>query len=341
MRKFLQHPGPKGFTLIELMVSLMVLSLISLFSSNIYLNYTSSSRDIKAGNMVYEEARFLMERIVREVRQNAVDYEEYFNQNVMIPVNGEGNYGDNYCSYSAFFYDNNGESIGTRNEDLDVSYSLAVIAASLGTDARAVHPVEKELYLINIPGNKKTILTRVEKVDGGETIGKVAMLRMIGKDFGNDGINGQDSYNNGTNGFGCVPDDRENDGLIDTWRCDPDYPCKTDVPVLSNDPVLGCEGYGHLATNDPLDPDNHSFIDISPSALNVVDLKFLITPEDDPWKAYNMNDVQIQPHVTIQLTVEASKKLVDTTFEDHIPSITLTSTVTTRNYSEIKSECQK
>ncbi len=340
MRKFLLHRGIKGFTIIELMVSLMVLSLISLFSANIYLNFTSSSRDIKAGNLVYEEARFLMERIVREVRQNTIDYEEYFNKNVMIPYNfatisETGSYGDNYCGYSAFFYDDNGESIGTRNLTQDPLYAVTAPSGN----ASAITPIENELYLINISGNKKTILTRVEKQDGDETIGKVAMLRMIGKDFGEDGINGRDSYNNGSNGAFCATDDRENDGLIDTWHCDPDYPCKTDEDIES-DTVLFCEGYTHLAVNNPSDPD-HSFVDISPNALNIVDLKFMIAPEDDPWKAYNMISAQIQPHITIQLTAEANPKLIDTSAEAHLPSITLTSTITTRNYNEIKSDCRK
>ncbi len=332
MRKFLLHRGAKGFTIIELMVSLMVLSLISLFSANIYLNYTSAARDIKAGNLVYEEARFLMERIVREVRQNTIDYEEYFNQNVV-----GGSYGDNYCTYSAFFYDNNGESIGTRNEDQEFDF----LATGL-LDADAINSVENELYLINISGNKKTILTRVEKGPVDEKLGKVAMLKMIGKDFGEDGIDGRNSYNqDANNGFPdhaafCITDDRENDGLIDSWHCDSDYPCNIEH-VTSIPP---CVGYTHLAVNNPDDP-NHSFVDISPNALNIVDLKFLITPEDDPWKAYNMNDVQIQPHITIQLTVEANPKLIDTSSGAHLPSITLTSTITTRNYDEINSDCAK
>lgn len=332
MRKFFLNRGIKGFTLIELMVSLMVLSLISLFSSRIYLNYTSSSRDIKAGNMVYEEARILMERIVREVRQNAIDYEEYFNQNVMIPLNGVGSYGNNYCAYSSFFYSNNGESIGRRNPDQEA----AISAASL--DPAAAKSVEGGLFLINISGNKRTFLTRIEEGPVGEEIGKVAMLKMIGKDFGEDGIDGRNSFNrNATNGFpihnlSCTPDDRENDGLIDTWHCDPDYPCTENEPLVSAENPL-CDGFTHVADAD------HGFVNISPDSLNIVDLKFMITPEDDPWKAYNMDNVQIQPHVTIQLTVEANPKLVDTSIPGPVPSITLTSTITSRNYSEINSDC--
>jgi len=71
----------KGFTIIELMVSLTILTLLSLGTARIYLNYTASTQDLKAANLVYQEARFLMERLVKEVRQGAIDYEQYYNQN--------------------------------------------------------------------------------------------------------------------------------------------------------------------------------------------------------------------------------------------------------------------
>lgn len=341
MRKYLQYRGVKGFTILELMISLVILTMLALFGGRLYLNYTNVARDLKAANLVYEEARFLMERIVREVRQNAIDYEQYFNQNVMIPYNeityGEsGSYGDNYCSYSSFFYDNNNESIGTRNIDQEFEYKTA----SEIDDTNAVNPVENELYLINISGDRRTMLTRVQKDVAGVDIGKVAMLKMVGKDFGDDNINGRDSYNGELlpSHADCKPDDRESDGLIDTWYCDPDYPCTTDELIFNLSQDL-CEGYTHLIVNNPVDPD-HSFVDISPNAINIVDLKFMIAPEDDPWKAYNMNDVQIQPHITIQLTAEANSKLVDTSTDSNIPSITLTSTITTRNYDEINSDCR-
>lgn len=337
MKKNLFHHRPKGFTIIELSVALVILTMISIFSGRIYLNYTNASRDLKAASLVYEEARFLMEKLVREVRQNAIDYEQYFNQNVMLPLNAAGDYSDNYCAYSSFFYDNNNESRGVRNDDK----KLAIITAlpPSADPAAAVRPIENELYLINMSGKKRTVLTRVEKDVNGDTIGKIATLKMDGFDYGTDHINGQDSYNGlALTDSNCTADERENDGLIDTWHCATDFPCKHNQTIASLT-IPNCEGYTDLIVNDPAVA-NHSFVDISPSALNIVSLKFLITPADDPWKAYNMKDVQIQPHVTIQMTVQASPKLVNTTVNSP-PAITLTTTITARNYGEINSDCQK
>lgn len=324
----------KGFTLIELSVSLVILTMLALFSGRLYLNYTDTSRDLKAANLVQEEARFLMERIVREVRQNSIDYEEYFNQNIV-----GGNYGENYCAYNSFFYDSgpdndpatwgDNDSTGLRNPEMEVFYALA--------SHEAVRPIENELYLINVAGDERTVLTRVEKDAGGVDIGKMAMLQMVGKDLGVDGIDSQDSYIGqlAHNDF-CDQDDREGDGLVDTWHCAPGFPCKIDEPIAGTG---GCDGYTHLLVNNPADV-NHSFIDLSPSAINIVDLRFMVTPTDDPWKAYNIDSIQIQPHVTIQFTAEANPYMINLGNGDRVPSITLTSTVTARNYDEISSDCR-
>jgi prepilin-type N-terminal cleavage/methylation domain-containing protein len=334
MRRFFLNRRARGFTLIELMLSLTILTLLAIFGGRIYLNYTDASRDLKAGNLVYEEARFLMERLVREVRQNGIDYEQYYNQNINIQIDPAGGYADNYCTYSSFFYDNDNESIGSRNLDLEDD-----IINIYGLEPEAVRPIEAELYLINMAGDKRTVLTRVVKDVEGETIGKVAMLKMVGRDFGDDHINGRESYNlDAGHDFECIPDDREGDGKIDSWHCDAGYPCDTKFTTTSTS-YFDCEGYTHKIVNDPLDAD-HSFVDLSPNALNIINLQFIVSPQDDPWKAYNMNEVQIQPHVTIQMTAEANPKLVGAVTEKLIPSITLTSTVTTRNYNEINSDCR-
>lgn len=359
MKHVLRHHRPCGFTLIELSISVLVLTMLSIFAGQIYLNYTAASRNLKGANLVYEEARFLMEKIVREVRQNAIDYEQYFNQNIMVPTggggfaqnltpiatDGGGGFPDNYCAYSAIFYDNgpdddfwtleDNDSTGTRNPEWEDWMSNAGI-----TQIEAAKSVENELYLINISGNKRSVLTRVVKTVDGETIGKVALLKMDGKDFGRDHINGRNPSNAvpSSPDPNCWPDAGENDGLIDSWLCAAGFPCLANLFTPSST-IPSCQGLSHSVIKDPDDPD-YGFVDISPNALNIVDLKFMLAPADDPWKAYNMNDYQLQPHITIQMTVSANRKLVSTG-KDNPPSITLTSTITARNYDEIKSDCQK
>ncbi len=328
----------KAFTLIELTVSIFILMLIAVFSGNIYLNYTNSTRNIKANNVIYGESRFLMERIARELRQNAIDYEEYFNQNIIIPKDG-GYYGKHYCSYNNFFYDSgpdgiyttleDNESRGEKNTDIKIYYNCG------GGDCEAINSIEKSLYLINLAGNQKTILKRVEETVNGEVIGRIAMLKMDGKDFGQDEINAKDSYNGqNTSDPLCKVDDGEGDGKIDTWLCAADYPCKHDQNIINGT----CSGYTDLVSDDPNNA-NYSFVDITPSSLDVMDFKLIIHPKDDPWKAYNMDSIQTHPTVSIQLSVQANPKMLDVRNRKKMPSITLNSTISLRNYDEVNSDC--
>lgn len=311
------------------MVALAVLTLISLFAGNIYINYTGAARDLKAANNLYEEGRFLMERMIREIRQSGIDYEEYFNQNVLT-----GALGENYCLYHQEFYSpgldgiirtKDDESLGIRNPD---NLHAAAIAS----------PIQKNLFLINLYGDKRTILTRIEKEVNGQQIGKIGLTKLIGKDFGEDHIDGKNSYHDyKAHNVSCSLDAREGDGLVDTWLCDAEFPCNHEKEIVSiTNPA--CDGYTDMILNEPKSED-HSFIDISPNAINVVDLKFIVTPEDDPWKAYKVNHTQIQPHITVQLTIEANPKLVNGLDKERLPRLTLTSTASTRNYDEIKSSC--
>ncbi len=324
-----QKKTKAGFTLIELIVALTLLTMITLFGWQIYINYIDSARNLRAANIVYQEGRILMEKIVREVRQNGIDYEEYFNQNVLT-----GELGDNYCLYDQDFYaagfdlqigTPDDESLGIRNPENDSSF------------APLENMAQEDLFLINAFGDQRTYISLIEKEVEGEMIGKVGMVKLVGQDFGSDGINGSDSFNGeGNHNNVCIADERENDGLIDTWHCDPNFPCNTQVPLDSTS-IFGCSGFEHQVVNDPLD-ENHSFIDFSPNAINVVDLKFMAGPQDDPWRAYKVNEVQVQPYVTIQMTIEANPKLVNGS-TDAIPRITLTTTATTRHYGEVNSSC--
>ena len=69
-----------GFTIAELLISVSILALIITFASTVYINFYGSIQNLKAANLVYEEARFVMERIAKEIRNGTIDYEEYYNQ---------------------------------------------------------------------------------------------------------------------------------------------------------------------------------------------------------------------------------------------------------------------
>ncbi|MBN2096153.1 prepilin-type N-terminal cleavage/methylation domain-containing protein [Candidatus Peregrinibacteria bacterium] len=316
----------KGFTIAELLVSTFILGVLIATATGIYTNFFNSYRNIKAANIVYEEARFVMERIVKEVRNGSVDYEEYYNQAANFFGTGiNETYGQNYCQYSRQFYSAgpdgkygtyDDESTGIRNED---------------TPAPLESPIQEKLYLIDPTGTHRTYLRRIETTDElGNTIGKIALLKLVGKDYGIDHLS------DGENSLRCGRDQGEKDGLVDTWVCDEGFECDRITP--GDLPPSCIFGYTEIIRDDPDDLENSSYMDITPASLDVVDLKFFITPSDDPRKAYADADVQIQPHVTIKMIIRASPRIASQ-IRGSTPDIVLESTVSSRTQTEIITEC--
>lgn len=289
----------KAFTLVELLIATTILAVLIATSFAVYTGFFNSFRNIKAANLVYEEARFTMERIVKEIRKGTVDYEEYYNQV------GGGGYGQNYCNYSRQFY--------TPGLDGQFGTYDDVSTGKRGSIAPIKNTIQNELYLIEVSGKNRTYI----KLNKKDNLGKIAMLKLTGRDYGVDHIKSEGE---------CKRDNGEGDDLIDTWLCDKGFKCKS-TPSKNEK----CTGKIDTVTND-------SFVDITPAAVDIVDLKFIISPIDDPHKAYGMRTSQMQPSVTIKLTARANKKLTSK-FEGNPPNIVLETTVSSRAYTEIITEC--
>lgn len=308
----------KGFTILELLISISILAVLISISTSIYSRFFNTFRSVKASSVVYEEARFLMEKITAEIRLGTIDYEEYFNQaNYFKGGKNSRNetYGKNYCLYDQQFY------VAGIDGQLGTLDDISVGERQGNLKPPISNGFQENLYLIQEGGLKKTYLKRVED----NKIGKVALLRLIGKDYGNDQI----EYSKG--GLGCLKDLGEGDGFIDTWVCDSDFPCSKKTLRKSL-----CSMELNLPADDP-DFSKSSFIDITPNFLDVVELEFFIQPSEDPRKAYANSKVQIQPFVTIRLVVQANENLLNS--DSANPMLTLESTVSTRFQFPIETQC--
>jgi prepilin-type N-terminal cleavage/methylation domain-containing protein len=311
----------KGFTIIELMISTAILAILIITGASIYTNFYNSVKNLQASNMVYEEARFTMERIASEIRNSTVDYEEYYNQaaNYAGDPHIDNIYGENYCQYSRQFYGPGPDGkFGTYDDE-----SLGVRKA--GSPSPIPSIIQDKLFLINSSGNHRTYIKKIVNSDG---LGKVGLLKLTGEDYGLDHLN-SDAMNNST----CLPDSGERDGLIDTWLCDKGFKC-TQQPAGTPP----CNGFYDIISDDPAHPETSSFLNITPTSIDIQELKFLITPMDDPYKAYNDPSVQIQPNITIKLIARASPEIAGA-FKGKIADIVLESTVSSRTYNEITTSC--
>ncbi len=294
-----------GFTLVELMVAITILALIMAFAAATYTNYFNASRNVRAANLVYEEARFATERIAKEIRVNTVDYEEYFNQSKNDTGGGTAPYAKNYCEYSQVFYDPGIDEIYGTSDDVSRGENQSGPAIS-GEKQNA-------LFLISEQGDRRTYVKRMER-DG---VGRIGLLKLAGKDYGID---------HAPSGADCPPDVGEHDGRIDTWVCEAGFDCApedAEGPCASVEPALS----------------DARFIDITPKALDVKTLTFAVTPSDDPRKGYRMSEIQRQPAVTIELSVSANPALTREFRGGSRAALSLSTTVSSRVQNEVVTEC--
>jgi prepilin-type N-terminal cleavage/methylation domain-containing protein len=77
---------------------------------------------------------------------------------------------------------------------------------------------------------------------------------------------------------------------------------------------------------DEFDPNVSHFLPISPARANVKSLHFIVTPLEDPYRAFAERDVQVHPSVTIVMTIGLSE-LAEASYPGEFPDITVQTTV--------------
>lgn len=341
----------KGFTLIEVLVSVSLFSIIGLIAINIFINITRIQGRLALENAIYEDARFMMERMSRSIRSNTIDYEEYFNK----AVSKDHLYGEFFGCYAAQFY-NPGigsptdlyKPVGTLGAfcndgkpyygqdgcvvfkpsiDLNTGeypYKGAPVPLGMAVPSNAFCPV----YVFGGPAgctvkndNETKELYLINRDGNTKTIFalKTVSQAPLKKSLAMVEILGEDA-----NG----------DGLTEKWKdcksgsnalcCANDYSCDTvatlEETLLSGDIYTG-------------------FIPISPLRTNVTHLSFRISPGDDPHKAFAEADTLTQPRVVITLEARPSDEELEKlglTSVDFSP-IVLQTTISPRVQSEVKS----
>lgn len=103
-----QKHRKNAFTLIELLIAASILMVVISMSIRIFFNVTRLNTYVELTSTLQFEARYLMERIVREVQRSTIDYPEYYNYYVLQGsgqqfASGE-NLGSNYSAYAMRFY---------------------------------------------------------------------------------------------------------------------------------------------------------------------------------------------------------------------------------------------
>lgn len=351
----------KGFTIIEVVIATAIFALASAVVSVAFVQTIRTQKRIVLENTLFEDSRFVMERMINLVKGNTIDFEEYYNQLVHSRAVGDLQYGKYYGEYGKLFYNpgsddeygalcNDGvtrvphrgippagcvilqttvdENTGQTPflpspEDQDPGFdnSQYVETASafcsdgvLGANCDPLMLTEMrrqpQLYLINATGTLKTMLVR-EKVGNDPEEYALGFVRL-------EGVDSDDA-----------------DDIPEDFSCTSDFNCTGGVDAEEGKFPFA-DDWGEYADGEILAND---FVPISPERVTIKDLRFYMSPPDDSFKAFSENtaDIQIQPHVTIVMTVALREEFTKQSPGGQGFEITLQTTVSSGVYEEVVS----
>ncbi|MBI2634383.1 type II secretion system protein [Candidatus Peregrinibacteria bacterium] len=359
----------RAFTLIEALIAVSIFTVAALIGTRILIDVVQSEKIDAAQNPLYQDARLILQTIANEVQSGAIDYEEYYNMNVIQADSLSRFYGINYGVYASRFYDpgrrldgnqaTNPDDLGiecsvfedpptnskceiyfthssdttTGQHPYDASTAIGQAEANAICDHGIGHCLDTEmdeLYLLDSSGARKTIIARKkiaeEDADGDWAVG---LMRLEGRDL-------------------------DQNGVVDIFSCKSEFECSYDPTVIFNMikyPFVqdqgATDGQSYIADNeirlaeqgnldDIFDINTSQFLPISPLGVDVKELKFIISPLEDPYKAFAERDLQVHPAVTIILKLGLAES-TSSDYPGRFADVTVQDTVSVGVLGEIQS----
>lgn len=339
----------RAFTLIEIVVSLAIFAVITTVAVNTFITSYKTTQRATVENAILDDARYIMRRLTEEIKNNQIDYEEYFSREVV----AENNYGKNFGLYAWQFYDGGTDpetgredGIGTvcqsndqtyydyPNENCDTDIIPESEDTSTGTNpnSKRVNNTQSDLVRytssVCLPDRYYDFDASVAGLSNNCRKPTLAdqyaqdELYLISADATQKTLIRRKTVDERTGQMAIAlsrMDRAGEDGYLTTFACNADFKCKdVDGDGLS-DPNPGSE---ELFA---------SFIPISPLRTHIKELSFIISPLEDPRLAFaeNFTTVRTQPQVTILLTVEPVSSLSNIFGENQV-EIQLQTTVSVR-----------
>lgn len=326
-----------GVTLVEVLVAISIFAVVAVIAVNIMINVAKIEKRSAIETAIYEDLRFTMQRLSNEIQNGAIDYEEYYSVYVAQNNAATSFYGINYGVYGSRFYDpgksldktkaktSNPSDLGQecsfeKDGECEVVYTLstdinvgqnpffgdATVSNAFCDKAKglcAAPGVVDELYLIDKTGTKKTIIGLKKTTDTVNDDHALAMVEMEGLDL-------------------------DQNGIVDTFRCLPQYHCYDEAGVIAGKIMLPFQQLLGKATSTVVteqkitlprredlsenfavsDVAGSEFVPLSPLRSSIKGLKFIITPLEDPYKAFAEKGARMQPSVTIILKIGLSEQ---------------------------------
>lgn len=353
----------RGVTLIEVMIAVSLFAIVTVIANGIFSSMVEIQKKSNLQNAVFSDMQIIIEQLIYEIQHGSIDYEEYYNVCVIQNACKSGSSTDaylgiNYGVYGSRFFDpgaridkqpsKNPENLGVECDypknlapgqgceiifnpsiDLNVGQNPFVGNADsanafcdngrglCGGNFKSSVTVDK-LFLINDMGNKKTMLGRKLVTTNDWAIGKVVM---DGKDL-------------------------DQNGLVDTFICKSNYNCYgagqaneedylskiIKIPQITNAKDIGLYGITIPRLSDLKNVSffpamtTSNFVPITPLRTSVKELSFVISPVEDPYKAFTEKDIAGHPSVTINIVLGLSENAAKN-YPGDFKDVTFTTTV--------------
>ncbi len=362
----------RAFTLVEILISVSILSIVLVLSSNIFLTNYRASQQSAIENALMEDARFIMLRLTELIHANRIDYEEYFSNAVVqanLPEN-QKRYGINHNLYAWQFVDG-GKDLPPEDPQARPDGQGLLCQTPEGDFLRFPNEACGDSQPVTFSQDEPTGTHPNSDYAEQQGLGAAAIAAISSI---------------------CAPDyqtittaERISTGLVcgivtlahshshqELYLIDQTTSQKTIIKLKKIDSETGQRVLSMIELGNPQDnqsdltkfftctadyacpfiDDNKpelgrtpsynnegdvfdNFLPISPFRTNILDVQFIISPLEDPNLAFSELDssIRIQPQVTILLTVEPAEQL-KSIFNRQDLSLELQTTVTTEPLQE-------
>ncbi len=264
-----------GFTLVELLIAIGISAVFISAASQVFGQIYLAQKKVEVSQSLYDESRFLMERLIKIMRENTIDYDRYFEE-VGPDVGDCSDFDSRQTPASAsntnnqanrtelgyptiFYWDTNDDEIQDQNlggVDLVSDPDPCTIAFS-GT--------QTVLYLINA---NRTIRTLVQK----NSDNRIEIQRQLGAD-------------------------RNGDGIVDFWSSTVGDICQIEDP-LSVGTFYNVSGN---ESDESFCEIAHEATTISPQIIFVDAITFNPTPDRDPFLSFRVTESRIHPSIFVSM----------------------------------------
>lgn len=303
-----------AFTLVEMLIASSLFAILTSLVLVFFVNTTRVSGAFKEKQILFDDGQFVMNKLVREISNSAIDYEEYFNRLVI-----GGDFGMNFGQYASQFYYSDHVSQGFQNHCDNSAEALEENCINIGKNPVRTDLLPGEGNAFMIPGQDTSAhqdsgIAEEEKIFCNNfqaleelKINKrnyvcVQHLYLITPEGNKKILIAREKFSPGedpsksahTLSFAeMIPKEGKPEGAMDKVQYDKIFTCSKPVcsgsgsVELMNTSVKLDVAFPKVSDLSNNSADDQDFIPLSSKRIDIISAQFFISPVEDTLKAYN------------------------------------------------------